>query len=86
MKKAISYLSGELLDELFVKVMFSDKELDDKKVGEIAARILSGGDELISRISHRHLGDKKAVKAHFASIRADWDKLVGDVWTEIEAL
>ena len=91
LKKAISFLTGELLDELFVKVMLSEKELDENTVGALTGRIISESEALRSRVGKRlDRKDKQAyeknIKAHFASIRSDWDKLVGDAWAEIEAL
>lgn len=86
LKKTISYIAEEMLNELYMKVLYSEKEPDSDKVGELTGRILTAAADFRSRISHSSGKEPKMVKAYYAALYADWDKSIGEIWDEIEKL
>lgn len=86
LKKTISYIADEMLNELYTKALFSDKELDEEKIGALTGRILSQCDDFRRRISHSNGKEPKMVKEYYSALYQSWDKSIGEIWDEIEQL
>lgn len=86
LKKEINFLSEELITNCFLSSAFINGN-DDEKFDELIGRILDMQGEFISRLNHPN-GTKntKLVKAYYKSLVADFDKNVGEILIELDAL
>ena len=79
LKKDINYLTYELIAECFTYKYFH-KEAKPEVVDQVASTILDIRNDLVSRINHVNgKEDHKLVKAHFSTIRKDFEKSVEEM-------
>lgn len=86
LKKEINFLAEELVTNCFLSSAFINGS-DDEKFDELIGRILDMQGEFLSRVNHPN-GTKNAklVKEYYKSLLADFDKYVGEILIELDAL
>ena len=85
LKKAIDYLSGELMMETLLCSL--QPKHDREKIEKIMSRICKMSDEFRGRIQHPDgIDNKQLVKNYYKKIRKDFDAEVDKIYTEIMML
>ena len=85
LKKAIDYLSGDLMMETLLCSL--QPKFDKAKVEEIMARIVNMSDEFRGRIQHpAGNANKQLVKQYYKKVREDFDTEVDKIYAEIVSL
>ena len=85
LKKAIDYLSGELMMETLLCSL--QPKFDKAKLEEIMTSIGRMSDEFRGRIQHpAGSANKQLVKQYYKKVREDFDAEVDRIYTEIVSL
>ena len=85
LKKAIDYLSGDLMMEALLCSL--QPKFDKAKLEEIMVRIANMSTEFRERIQHPDGNDnKQLVKQYYKKVREDFDTKVDEIYTELMLL
>ena len=85
LKKAIDYLSGDLMMEALICSL--QPKFDKDKLEEIMARVASMSAEFRERIQHSDgNANRQLVKQYYKKVREDFDAEVDKIYTEIMLL
>ena len=85
LKKAIDYLSGELMMEVLLCSL--QPKTDRAKLEEIMARVCKMSTEFKCRTQHpTGNSDNKLVKQYFKKVRNDFDTEIDEIYTELLSL
>ena len=85
LKKAIDYLSGDLMMETLLCSL--QPKFDKAKIEEIMTRIENMSDEFRGRIQHpAGNANKQIVKQYYKKLREDFDAEVDNIYMEIVSL
>ena len=85
LKKAIDYLSGDLMMETLLCSL--QPKYDKVKLEEIMAQIVRMTSEFRERIQHpAGIGNKQIVKKYYKKLREDFDTEVNNIYTELMLL
>jgi len=85
LKKAVDYLSGELMMETLLCSL--QPKFDKAKLEEIMARVCRLNTEFRQRVQHpAGNGNKQLVKQYYKKVREDFDTEVDKIYTELMSL
>lgn len=85
LKKAVDYLSGELMMETLLCSL--QPKFDKAKLEEIMARVCRLNAEFRQRVQHpAGNGNKQLVKQYYKKVRDDFDTEVDEIYTELMSL
>lgn len=85
LKKAVDYLSGELMMETLLCSL--QPKFDKAKLEELMTRISAMNTEFRQRIQHpAGTGDKQLVRQYYTKMRKDFDAEVDKIYAELVSL
>ena len=85
LKKAIDYVSGELMMEILLYSL--QPKADKAKLEELMARVCKMSTEFRCRIQHpAGNSDQQIVKQYYKKVRNDFDTEVDDIYTVLMSL
>ncbi len=85
LKKAINYVTGELLSECLCN-KYLIPGTDVEKVDALMGKIIGIQDDFLCRIGANADKDSKAVKAYYRKLRTDFDQAIDEVMDEMATL
>lgn len=85
LKKAINFVSTELITEMYILSFF--KEIDEQALDALVDKVIEMTDNLTKRVNHSDgKEDAKIVKQYFNKLREDWNSSINEIVEEVGKL